>query len=489
MHRVLGAALIAAGLPCVVSASVVISEVAWMGTSANPNAEWIELFNDGPVQDLSGWSLEAEDGSPVIALEGTIDTNGYSLLERTSDDTVPSVEALLIYTGSLANAGEVLLLRDADGVLVDRVDGSDGWLIGGDNETKETLQRSGTPPTGSFITAAPTPQGGGAAPTEKEAATQTKKSSIGSNVLYGRDKDEDALPPRVDPALTLVAPSERTVLARVPATYEVRAYRESGRETTVTDVVWNFGDGTVREGSVVEHSYQYPGIYAVTVTARRINFIEDVHDEARMVVTVAEPSIAITAATAAYVELENTGNNELDLSGFALRVGDSEFTVPNSTFILPGATVRFPSSVTGLTQAGYEPVAVLHPSGALAVLETRALIPPHVARTPAPFVATTPASAFAGAPGGPKPSETSSFTAVSQPVGSTLTDNAVARDNSAHFTQTALTGEALPKETGELWWWLLALGAAILTVLVAIVLVREEQKPELIEEFEIEGDE
>jgi hypothetical protein len=52
---------------------VVISEVAWGGTAASPNDEWIELYNTTPDSiTLTGWSLAALDGTPAISLVGVI---------------------------------------------------------------------------------------------------------------------------------------------------------------------------------------------------------------------------------------------------------------------------------------------------------------------------------------------------------------------------------------------------------------------------------
>lgn len=121
---------------------VSINEVAWMGTVANSNAEWIELWNSTAVPiDLTGWRLEALDGAPKILLVGSIEGSGFFLLERTSDETVPEAAADQIYSGALGNTGELLVLYDALGKEVDRVNGASGWAIGGDNESKQTLER------------------------------------------------------------------------------------------------------------------------------------------------------------------------------------------------------------------------------------------------------------------------------------------------------------------------------------------------------------
>ena len=80
--------------------TIIISEVAWMGTTLDGGKtsqaaqadEWIEFKNAGlaPV-DLAGWVLRSatDDGGPVITLSGSIPAGGFFLLERTDDGAVP----------------------------------------------------------------------------------------------------------------------------------------------------------------------------------------------------------------------------------------------------------------------------------------------------------------------------------------------------------------------------------------------------------------
>lgn len=120
---------------------VVINEIAWMGTLASGNHEWIELYNNTSQSiNLKDWVLEASDGSPSIVLEGEIGPLAFYLLERTSDNTIADMAADFIYTGVLSNAGEYLLLKDADGNVVDEVNCSQGWH-GGDNDSKASMER------------------------------------------------------------------------------------------------------------------------------------------------------------------------------------------------------------------------------------------------------------------------------------------------------------------------------------------------------------
>ncbi|MCX6799792.1 MAG: lamin tail domain-containing protein [Candidatus Falkowbacteria bacterium] len=118
-----------------------INEVAWMGTTISANSEWIELKNNtaGAI-DLTGWTLSAQDGTPHISLTGNIPANGYFLLERTSDNTVPTITADQIYVGALGNSGEVLELRNATNDLIDTINASAGWPAG-DNTQKLTMEK------------------------------------------------------------------------------------------------------------------------------------------------------------------------------------------------------------------------------------------------------------------------------------------------------------------------------------------------------------
>jgi len=123
------------------SGKVIINEVAWAGTAASPNDEWIELANTSDqAVDLTGWTLLVDGrvihlgevaGSTAEVRRSTIEPGGYLLLERTDDTTVSDIEADIIYTGALSNGGEDLLLIDAEGVTADEILAAEsGWPAG-----------------------------------------------------------------------------------------------------------------------------------------------------------------------------------------------------------------------------------------------------------------------------------------------------------------------------------------------------------------------
>ena len=118
------------GLGCLGS-DLVISEVAWAGTAASYNDEWIELQNLGDIAiDLTGWYLAFGD---TLILLGEVGENTsevrtdplgpgeFLVLERTNDDSIFDITADLIYKGALSNEGILIELRNPQGEVVDSV--------------------------------------------------------------------------------------------------------------------------------------------------------------------------------------------------------------------------------------------------------------------------------------------------------------------------------------------------------------------------------
>ncbi len=128
--------------PAVSLAAVIVNEICWMGNAVSANDEWIELFNNGQSEiSLDGWLLKSADEKLKINLKGIIPGQGFFLLERTDDTTLPDITADLIYKGSLSNNGEALILIDNNGIIIDQIDCQTGWPAG-DNKTKQTMERA-----------------------------------------------------------------------------------------------------------------------------------------------------------------------------------------------------------------------------------------------------------------------------------------------------------------------------------------------------------
>lgn len=123
--------------------SVIINEIAWMGTAQDAKNEWIELKNTSSgIQALRGWHLVNQSEKIKIVFDGAVQISGkgFYLLGREKNIQV-GVGADTIYKGTLKNDGDSLRLFDADCHLMDEVVTDSVWLAG-DNTTKKTMERS-----------------------------------------------------------------------------------------------------------------------------------------------------------------------------------------------------------------------------------------------------------------------------------------------------------------------------------------------------------
>lgn len=334
-------------LPQSVQAAVTISEVAWMGSAASANHEWIELHNDAAeAVDLEGWVL-TDSGTLSIALTGSVAANSYAVLERTSDDSAAGT-ALLVYTGALVNTGTTLTLRNAGGAVMDQLTGGENWSsIGGDNVSKDTAQYSGT----KWVTAPGTPGRANASASSHPTGTQTGSSGqsqgSGGNLLRPAEKKTPKLElANVSLALEVDAPDVAYVGQRIPF-FAIA----SGPNDVVLDSLqfaWNFGDIATGGGRRTSHRYEYAGEYVVTVHAAYGR-----HEQvARKAVTVLPVSLSITKDIDGNVQVNNDAPYEVVLDGFALS-GSKTVVFPPLTMLLPRATITVGSKRVGAADGAH----------------------------------------------------------------------------------------------------------------------------------------
>ena len=447
--------LILFAVPAAAHAAVLINEVAWMGTNANANAEWIELTNSGSASvDLTGWKLVAASGSPNITLSGSIAAGGYFLLERTSDDTAPGVTADQIYTGALTNSGTTLSLADTGGGTVDTVAGGANWAtIGGDNTTKDTAQRTAS----GWTTAPGTPR----AANSGTAGSSTTSSSSTTNASSTSSSASTYTPPPSN--LSVAIEGDASVLLEMPVTFSARVKMKSGAADPTAQISWSFGDGSAGSGESVEKIFHYPGTYLVT--ARAEDGTASASDE--LLVTATASAVAIAAVSGEGITLENQSRDRLDLSGWRITAGTGIFRIPKGTQLLPSARMLFPNAITNLP-ISFEAL-LFYPDGVLAA---------RYALTPAPEVmqpiATTTGSREVQGEQSPVPVITSApshaTTAVSAPttatelaaVGAAQPPAAPAPEESASATSPLIKMASSPWSLGFLGVLAVSFGAFIL---------------------------
>jgi hypothetical protein len=333
--------------PVMTHAQVLLSEIAWMGTDAGANNEWIEIYNfDTSPADLTGWTLTSADGSIAIILEGILQPHAVGVLERTDDTTLPGVTALLTYTGALANGGTTLTLKDENGAVSDQaVGGSDWEAVGGSNEIpKKTPQRTRT---GTWITASPTP---GAENSEtNEVVTQTEtntnaetKSTTqetssrggGSSPKTGATKKITEI---INPELTLAFTVPRTVYVNEEIVFDAES---SGLGRTIMDSLnytWNFGDTYTGKGRKVSHTFSHPGVYTVVLQGTYAKHNEMIRHD----VTVLPVDFEISRTPHGDAVVHNKSSEEIDLGGFAFGL-EKRFIFPQYTFVKSGGSLTVP---------------------------------------------------------------------------------------------------------------------------------------------------
>lgn len=331
-------------LPLFVRASVVINEIAWMGTTQSTADEWMEFRNeDGLEIDLSGWRLEWRGGEYGITFDSIkcpntiIPAGGYFLIERTDDNTIPTISSDCIYTGALSNNGEMIILKNAAGGKVDEVNASSGWPAG-DNTTKDTMQRQGN----SWITGSSTPRApnigavsGPAPQTQPPSSTPSSSISQSSSV------------PVIIPAISAYAGENKK--AAVGSLVEFVGYAKglNGEPLENARFWWNFGDGEVKEGRAVLNIFEVPGIYTVGLHVSSGTYAASDY----LVIDVLPNQIAIKSVVkgeGGYIQFVNSSAAEVDLGGWIVDDGKVNFLVPPRTKLGVHAEAAFSNKVTGL---------------------------------------------------------------------------------------------------------------------------------------------
>lgn len=368
-------------LPHLAHADVLIDEIAWMGTPESQYGEWIELYNSGSSDvSLSGWKLYEAGGTTLIfSLAKTISSNGYLIIERTTPsapDPLPTInnEAGSFGGSGLSNAGEYLVLKNADGENVQSLDFSSGWPAG-DAETKQTMQLV----NGVWVTADGTPDSvNNGSPNVPDTNTNTSdgtENTQSSTVATSTESTTNVLvaSPSIPKKITAHINVKTPVFAGIatPITFSVTGL--SDEPLTTGRFMWNMGDGTfkneVNSAEPFEYSYEYPGQYVIVLDYYRNQYVEPQTPDAsaRVVVTVVSSTIAISNVLPdGSVEISNTGGYEMDLSKWLLQSGDMSFAIHKNTIILPGKKIIFSSHITHFSPMVSGMSELLYPDGVIA---------------------------------------------------------------------------------------------------------------------------
>ncbi|MEK7501047.1 MAG: PKD domain-containing protein, partial [Patescibacteria group bacterium] len=128
---------------------------------------------------------------------------------------------------------------------------------------------------------------------------------------------------------------------------------------------WYLGDGAVKEGANVTHSFFYPGVYLVTLEASD-SLQATAWDQSRVYIYGGKVLInEFKPGADGWLELYNPNNFTADLSAWILESAGRNFVLPAFVVIPPKSFLVLAKRVTGLDLAAADTVRLKYPNGAI----------------------------------------------------------------------------------------------------------------------------
>lgn len=372
--------------------SVIVSEALWMGSDASGTDEYIELYNPSSESvDISGWRLTKFSGGQekdmlTLPMASIIVANNYFLItnyaqddERTALSVAPDVVDAAV---SLSNATLQIKLYHGDR-LVD-VAGDGSAPLGGEyasGSVWRSMERVDGASDGSLASA--------------------WQSSVGSagfregSTVKGTPKAKNSTPL---PEIIIDAPTVAVVGERV--LFDASATAEKSGATL--RLIWDFGDASGGEGSIVEHVYASAGTFTVRLhmsddfqqdertlniavaqaveekkvektteeiieeEAEIVEEVEEIHCDAGVRIHEVLPDPVGKDEESEFIELVHRGDAAVDLTDWWLAdASGKKYRFQEGRMLMPGEYAVFPRDLTGiaLNNSGIEHVELYCATG------------------------------------------------------------------------------------------------------------------------------
>jgi len=250
--------------------------------------------------------------------------------------------------------------------------------------------------------------------------------------------------------------------------------------------VWSFGDGGTSEGKKVTHLYHYPATYTVLVDAASGEW--SATDRKEILIVAPELTISrIKEGADGFIEIENNGTGEIDLSLWLLRTSSGVFLIPQGTLIGARKSIPFPAEITKLF-ADREGTALLYPNGnTVDTYTAKQEVTAEAVSAPPPVKKEEPLPAVSV-------SEMSSpQKAVSAPASERLKKENASVMVVASSTLPSQTGQLLgavgaTNQGGSSTWFVLTTLLVTLSILGYVAMLRSKGEKSTADELRIEAD-
>jgi len=353
-------------IPKIALGYMVISEIMYdpKGTDLNAGGEWIEVKNEGTATiDLTKWFFFENDTNHRITAEGgsEIPPGGYAVISK---DTTVFRSYFVGFSGSLfkssfsLNDGEKLAMKSKKESLVDDNNSVVYSSEFGAKNDGNSLQLI----SGKWQAKIPTPGSSNGGNQEAQTTQGTTEPNPSSQIPVAVPASDFPIEPQIYAFLS----GHKMGVAGGILQFEGMALGLKREPLLNARFLWNFGDGSFKEGKNIAHTYHYPGEYIVFLNVSSGKYSAS----AKINVKITESNLKITdvnfsASRESLVEIYNDSISEMDVSHWSLRSGNLLFTFPKNSFIGAGSKLTLSSLVTNLNIDEGKKVELLYPNGSV----------------------------------------------------------------------------------------------------------------------------
>jgi hypothetical protein len=344
-------------VPNFVFAQILITEIMYDLEGSDSGREWIEITNIGSESlDLTNWKFyenQTNHGLSIYQGDVNLGTLESAIFVADSDKFLadwPNFDGVIFDSSfSLNNTGELLSLRDPELIDIDSVQYLSDWGADGDGNSLQLINTE-------WLPAVPSPgvYSSGSIQEEDEVTEVTEeKSSSGSKWTPMVNFPNGEIKTRI------IAP--KTILSGASTFFRSESLGVENEKLENARHLWNFGDGSIREGEQVLYNYIYPGEYLIYLDVSSENF----NTNDKIYIKVVLSPLSISEAKNEFIKLLNDSKEEIDMSFWIIQAGEKFFHIPKNTFVKSEGQIIFPREITGL-DGSLEPVNLLYPNGAVA---------------------------------------------------------------------------------------------------------------------------
>lgn len=176
---------------------------------------------------------------------------------------------------------------------------------------------------------------------QSASETQNSNSQSYSSSGSGSNLSSQTVTRTQTPGLQLELASipDRTASPGSPLFFQAVIKKNTTQNERLT-FSWSFGDGSVGEGQLVNHTYKYPGEYALVLSAKA----GDNFSVSRAKIKVLETKISVASGDG-YIEISNNSDSEINLFNWKIIGGGKGFIFQPDTIIFPRSKMKVDKSL------------------------------------------------------------------------------------------------------------------------------------------------